>query len=144
MIHLDEITPDNWRLGLSVSEEQEKFVSDSDRILARAWAYRNHRSHAFVIYDDTVPVGMILYYDLEECKAYDLSQLFIDYRYQGKGIGEEATKQSLQMMKKDGKYKKVVLCYIEGNDPARKMYEKLGFHLTGESDGNEVIMEKML
>ena len=39
---------------------------------------------------------------------------------------------------------KVILCYIDGNEAAKNMYEKLGFHLTGESDGNEIIMEKLL
>ena len=42
------------------------------------------------------------------------------------------------------KYGRVVLCYIEGDDPARKLYEKLGFRHTGEADGNEIIMEKLL
>ena len=144
MIHLDEITPENWRLGLSVSEEQKKYVSNSDKLLARAWAYRNERSHAFIIYNDNTPIGMLLYYDLEECKAYDLSQLFIDARYQGNGFGEEASKQALQMMKEDGKYPRVMLCYIERNNSAKKLYEKLGFHLTGDSDDNEIIMEKYL
>ena len=48
------------------------------------------------------------------------------------------------MMERDGKYDKAVLCYIDGNEAARNMYEKLGFHLTGERDGNEIIMEKKL
>ena len=65
MIHLETITPDNWRLGLSVREDQRKYVSDSSGILARAYAYRNDRSQAFIIYDDDVPVGMAMYHDLE-------------------------------------------------------------------------------
>ncbi len=47
MIHLETITLDNWRLGLSVSEEQQEFVSDNAGILARAYAYRNDRSRAY-------------------------------------------------------------------------------------------------
>ncbi|MBR1422609.1 MAG: GNAT family N-acetyltransferase [Ruminococcus sp.] len=144
MIHLEEVTPENWRYGLCVSEEQKDLVSNSDRILARAWAYREHHSHAFVIYDDNTPVGMVLYYDCEDLNAYDLSQLFIDHRYQGKGFGREASKLVLQMMKSDNRYDRVVLCYIDGNEPAKQLYESLGFHLTGESDGDEIIMEKFL
>ena len=142
MIHLKEVTPDNWRLGLSVSEEQKNFVSDSNRLLARAWAYKNHRSNAFVIYDDDTPVGMALYYDYDEGKAYDFSQLFIDHRYQGKGFGLEAARQILELMKSDGKYDRVILCYIDGNEAAKRMYEKLGFTLTGDADGDEIIMEQ--
>ena len=143
MIKLATIDPDNWRLGLNVSETQKEYVSDSMKLLARAYAYRNSRSNAFVIYNDATPVGMALYYDCDEVNAYDFSQLFIDERYQGNGFGIEAAKQILEIMKNDGKYDKVILCYIDGNEVARKMYEKLGFHLTGERDGNEIVMEKV-
>lgn len=141
MIHLETVTPDNWRLGLSVREDQKNFVSDTAWTLARAYAYRNSRSKAFVIYNDETPVGMVMFHDDEEENRYVLSQFFIDQRYQGKGFGYEASKQILQMMKEDGKYEKVVLCYIEGDDAAKNLYEKLGFHHTGEAYEDEIIME---
>ena len=144
MIHLETVTPENWRLGLSVRDDQRSFVSDSAGILARAYAYREDRSQAFVIYNDDLPVGMAMYHDLDDWKAYYFSQFFIDQRYQGKGFGHEAAAQILQMMKEDGQYDKVVLCYIDGDDAARKLYEKLGFIHTGEADGDEIIMELRL
>ncbi|MDE5818611.1 MAG: GNAT family N-acetyltransferase [Lachnospiraceae bacterium] len=113
-------------------------------MLARAYAYRESRSNAYVIYDDDVPVGMALYYDCDERKAFDFSQMFIDERYQGKGFGTEAAQQILKMMESDGKYDKVILCYIDGNEAAKNMYEKLGFYLTGECDEDEIMMEKVL
>lgn len=143
MIHLVEIDPDNWRLGLQVSQSQRTHVADSTTLLARAYAYRNQRSRAFVIYDDETPVGMGLYYDLPELECYDLSQLFIDERYQGRGYGKAATKLVLDAMEQDGKYSKVVLCYIEGNEDAKKLYEQFGFVET-DRDGNEIIMELCL
>lgn len=144
MIRLEKITPDNWRLGLRVSEAQKSFVADSAGILARAYAYRESRSKAFIVYSDDIPVGMALYYDCEELGVYDLSQFFIDERYQGKGYGIEATRLILDMMKEDGKFDRVNLCYIEGNEAAKNMYEKLGFYLTGDCDENEIVMEKVL
>ena len=61
MIRLEPITPDNWRLGLRVREDQREFVSDSAGMLARAYAYRDSRSQAFVIYsDEGVVVGLRL------------------------------------------------------------------------------------
>ena len=141
MIYLEEINPNNWRLGQKVAKEQERYVSSDFRILARAYAYRGYRSKAFVIYDDATPVGMVMYYDCDELNAYDFSQLFIDERYQGKGYGYIAATQVIEMMKKDGKYSKVILCYIEGNEAAKKMYEKIGFYHTGECDGDEIIMQ---
>ena len=144
MIRLETVNPDNWRLRLKVSDAQKRFVADSSTMLARAYAYRESRSKAYVIYNDNLPVGMALYYDCAELNAYDLSQLFIDERYQGNGFGIEATKQILDKMKSDSKYDKVILCYIDGNEAARNMYEKLGFTLTGDRDEDEIIREKAL
>ncbi|MBQ7076604.1 MAG: GNAT family N-acetyltransferase [Lachnospiraceae bacterium] len=144
MIHLENVTPDNWRLGLSVSEDQKEFVSDSAGILARAYAYRGDRSKAYVIYDDETPVGMAMYHDLDVWHAYDFSQFFIDQRYQRKGYGLKSAQLILDDMKADGKYDRVVLCYIDGDDAAKCLYEKLGFTHTGEEDEDEIIMEKFL
>ena len=143
MIHLVYIDPGNWRLGLKVAESQKHYVSDSYGMLARAFAYRQQRSRAFVIYDDETPVGMGLYYDLPDLECYDLSQIFIDERYQGKGYGKAATKAVLEAMKQDGKYSKVDLCYIEGNDAAMKLYESFGF-VEIDRDEDEIIMEMNL
>lgn len=143
-IHLEPVTPENWRIDFQLTEEQKNFVSSPERILARAFAYRDKRSQAFIIYADETPVGMAMYYDEEEMQAYDFSQLFIDSRYQGKGYGRKAASMILDMMRLDGKYNKVCLCYIEGNEAARKMYEGLGFKETGDRDGEEIVMVKEL
>ena len=144
MIHLEDVTPDNWREELKVSKEQERYVSDDMKILARAYAFRNQRSYACIICNDDEPVGMALYYDCDELQAYDFSQLFIDERYQGRGYGKMAAKLILDRMRKDGKYSEVVLCYIEGNKAAKELYEKLGFYHTGEADEDEIVMRKKL
>lgn len=144
MIHLESITPENWRLGLKVAKEQEEFVSNSTGILARAFAYRNERSEAFVIYLDETPIGMAMYYDCDELQAYNFSQFFIDEKYQRRGFGVQAAQKVLALMKNDGKYSRVILCYFENNTAAKQLYEKLGFRHTGEQDGDEIIMQKEL
>ena len=143
MIHLVDIDPSNWRLDLKVAESQKNYVASSAVMLARAYAYREQRSRAFVIYDDETPIGMGMYHDCPELDAFDLSQLFIDERYQGCGYGRTATKKVLDAMKQDGEYSKVVLCYIEGNDAARKLYENFGF-VEIDRDEDEIIMELIL
>ena len=140
MIHLVDIDSSNWRIPLRVSKEQEAYVANSTTILARAYAYRNSRSRALLIYEDETPVGMVLYYDEESLGAYVFSEIFIDGQFQGNGYGRAATKLVLDNMKKDGKYSKVILCYIEGNDAAKKLYEGFGF-IEVERDDDEVIME---
>ena len=143
MIHLVDIDPGNWRLGLTVSESQKNYVSDSYAMLARAYAYREQRSRAFVIYDNETPVGMGMYHDCPDLDAFDLSQIFIDERYQRKGYGKAATKLVLDAMKQDGKYSKAILCYIEGNNAAKDLYESFGF-VEIDRDEDEIIMELTL
>lgn len=143
MIHLVDIDPGNWRLGLRVADSQKNYVSDSYAMLARAYAYREQRSRAFVIYDNETPVGMGMYHDCPDLDAFDLSQIFIDERYQRKGYGKAATKLVLDAMKQDGKYSKAILCYIEGNNAAKDLYESFGF-VGIDSDEDEIIMELTL
>ena len=143
MIYLADIDPGNWRLDLKVAESQKKYVANSAVMMARAYAYREQRSRAFVIYNDETPIGMGMYHDCPELNAYDLSQLFVDERYQGRGYGKASTQLVLDAMRQDGKYSKVVLCYIEGNDAARKLYENFGFVEIGR-DEDEIIMELIL
>ncbi len=142
MIRLEDINPDNWRLSLHVSDEQKTFVANSTVMLARAYAYRESRSRAFVIYNDETPVGMALYYDMED--AYNFSQFFIDEIYQGRGLGYKAAEMIIHEMEKDGVYNKVVLCYVDGDEAAKRLYLKLGFHHTGEAEEDEIVMEKIL
>ena len=143
MIQLIDVDPGNWRSGLQVAESQKHYVANSAVMLARAYAYRNQRSRAFIVCDGETPVGMGLYYDLPEMGCYDFSQFFIDERYQGKGYGKEATKMVLDALRADGKYNKVSLCYIEGNEGAKKLYESFGFVET-DRDEDEIIMELLL
>ena len=140
MIHFEPVDPGNWRLNLQVSEEQKHHVADSATILARAFAYRESRSQAHVIYDGEIPVGMVMYHDCEDLDAYIFSELFIDKNHQGKGYGKAATHLVLDMMRHDGKYDKVILCYIEGNHTAKHLYEGFGFREI-DRDEDEIIME---
>ena len=144
MVRLEPIGPDNWREPLEIWEDQRQFVSEPNRILARAYAYREQGSQAkLILYGDT-PVGMLMYYDWPEGRQYVFSQILIDRRYQRRGFGIQAMRLALDEMRADRRYPQVCLCYIEGDEPARMLYEKLGFTHTGEVDGDEIIMTAKL
>ena len=76
LLRLEEVNPDNWRLGLHVKESQKEYVSNTILLLARAYAYREDRSRAVVIYNNDTAIGMALYYDCNDLNAYILSQFF--------------------------------------------------------------------
>lgn len=139
-IYLKEVDPGNWRVDIGVSESQRKYVASLSGTLARAYAYRDSRSRAYIVYAGDTPVGVAMYYDIEEMQAYDFSQFFIDERYQGRGYGRKACGLVLDELKRDGRFRKIVLCYIEGNHAAEKMYRSFGFQPTGEVDEDEICM----
>lgn len=139
-LSLVSIDGDNWRVRLSVREDQKRYVSDTANILARAYAYRDRNSVAMHIALDDEPIGMLMYHDWAEDECYVVSQFFIDQRWQGKGYGYAAMQLLLDVFRQDGRWHKVDLCYCEGNELAMKLYEKCGFVHTGEVDDGEVVM----
>lgn len=138
------ITPDNWRTEFSLFPEQERFVSSPDRLLARAFAYRDAGAQARLVALCGAPVGMVLWHDWARDDTYVFSQLFIDRQYQGRGIGRAAAEMALAEMTADGRFSRVSLCYCRGNETARRLYASLGFQETGIEDGDEIILRKEL
>ena len=137
---LRTIDPENWRVRLSVREDQRHDVSDQWNILARAYAYRDLRSQALHIVLDDTPIGMLLYHDWPDDGCYILSQFFIDQRWQGRGYGYAAMQLVLEALRQDGRYDRVELCYCEGDAAAKRLYEKCGFTHTGAVDEDEIDM----
>lgn len=145
MVHLLSIIIDetNCREPLRVRPEQEHCVASSTVQLARVCACRNLHSRAFCVCDEDKIVGMGLYHDCPELGGYDLSQLFINVRFQRRGYGRQAAQLALEEMRRDARWPRVVPCYIEDNEAARCLYESLGFVET-DSDGDEIILERAL
>lgn len=143
MIYLKEVDEDNYGSGLHVAENQKKFVADVTIFLARAFIHHNFRPRAYTICDNEEAVGMVLYFDNDHQNAYSLDQLFIDERYQSRGYGTAALELVLQEMRRDGKYHKVSLSYVEGDNSAKRLYEKFGF-LETVQNWDEISMELVL
>lgn len=127
MLHFEEFDADNWRLGIHVAREQERYVATLTTTLARAWAFRNDNSCAYLIRKDDTPVGVVMWYDWPEEDMYVLSEFFIDERYQRQGLGYQAMCQVLDMMADEARHPAVTLCYVAGNEAAHHLYQKLGF-----------------
>lgn len=137
MIRLTEITEDNWleAAGLSVSDEQKKYVAPAVGIIARGYVYRDCNAKVFVIKDDDTAVGLALVREFtDEPLGYDLQQLMIDERFQGRGYGSEALKQILDELKKEGHYDHVEVCVKRDDAAAIGLYEKYGFGDSGYID----------
>ena len=137
MIRLTEITEDNWleAAGLAVSNEQKGFVAPAVGIIARGYVYRACNAKVYVIEDDDTTVGLALVREFtEEPLGYDLQQLMIDERFQGRGFGSEALKLILDELKKEGNYDHMEVCVKKDDAAAIGLYEKYGFVDSGYID----------
>ena len=143
MVRLIDIDNETGRDDLEVAEDQKDYVCSSLVMLARAWLHRKYRPRVFNVYDGDTAVGMGMYLDDPEKEAYDFCQLFIDRRYQGRGYGKAAVRLVLEEMRKEGKYQKVSMCYVEGNDASRKLFAQFGF-VEVSHPWDEIFMERML
>lgn len=142
MVWLRNATKDDYSLDLDVNEEQRQFVASYKSILDYAFIEQDkEHTHAYIVCEDDVAVGVVEYSDLYEIMAYNLSYIFIDRRYQSKGYGLKAVQLLLQKLRQEKKFDKVSVTLFEKNEVARKLYEKVGFIPNGFVFEDEYDME---
>ena len=142
MVWLRNVTKDDYSLELDVNEEQHQFVASYKSILDYAFDEQgNEQMYAYIVCDEDIAVGVMEYSDCFEIMAYNLCYLFIDRRYQGKGYGLKAVQLLLEKLRQEKKFDKVSVTLFDGNDSARKLYEKVGFAPNGYVFEDEYDME---
>ena len=137
MIHLVDVNEENWLdiAGLSVKEEQQKYLDRPIGIIARGYIYRDCNARVFGIADDSQMVGVALVRDFtDEPLNYDLQQFMIDQRFQNKGYGTEALGLILNFLKQERRYNGVEVCVNREDTAALHVYEKVGFVDSGYID----------
>ena len=140
MIHFAPVTRDNYRecMRLGVADSQIRFVAPNAKSLAEAYVYYD-TSRPFVIYCADQMVGFVLLRDLPDLGCYYISQFMIDQRYQRQGYGKQAMLLLIDMLKKEGRFPCIHLCFTESNEGAKRFYEGLGF-TPFDVDADEIIM----
>lgn len=137
MVRLAEITEDNWTeaAALRVEDSQKDFVAPAAGILARGYVYRYCGGRVWLIENDGTAVGLALVREFtEEPLGYDLQQLMIDCRYQGRGYGSAALELILDALQREGHFDNVEVCVKKDDTRAIRLYEKHGFRDSGYTD----------
>lgn len=141
LISLQKVDESNFIacFALQLHSWQEKFVSHPIRSLAQAYVYyKQCTPFAVCLGSEVVGYVMVIYdYDAPE---YDIWHMMIDAAWQGRGYGEAALREVLSYIrtKPFGSSDRVALTCHRENRPALALYEKLGFHPTGEADEDEL------
>ena len=136
MVNIKVVDESNYKLcfNINVKDEQEKFITNPIKCLAKAYVYREF-VYPFAIYNDDLVIGFVMIRFNKEFNNYFIWQFMIDEKYQGKGYGKQAMNRVLEWIKSDGKSNEVVTTYIEGDDIAKNLYTTLGFKEFQNFDG---------
>lgn len=141
-VEFRKITRENFYSVLFMDPgDKGKFVASNAASLAEAWLYyEQNDTHPFAIYHGEQLVGfMMVHEDLEKKELYPW-RLVIAKEQQGRGYGSAALKKLIGLARNCGKYAYMTIDYMEGNFPAKHIYEKLGFRPTGEVENGEIFM----
>jgi diamine N-acetyltransferase len=138
-IRLAEVTDKNfWDvINMKSTPEQEekfqifeKYVGSNTFFIALAtvkgWVNR-------AIYDEDTLIGFATHGFDDENNRYEMVSIMLGHQHQGKGYGKASLKSVLDEMAKMYGCKEIYLTTAPGNEPAIRVYEKLGFKPTGES-----------
>ena len=141
MVELREITRNNFDdcIKLKVSEAQKEFVATNIYSLAQAWVYYK-TAFPFAIYAENNLVGFIMAGYYEPQNRYNIWRFMIDERYQSKGYGKAALLLAISYLKEEHGAREIFLSVVPENTAAKNLYHRIGFQLTGEMSGSEVVM----
>jgi diamine N-acetyltransferase len=138
-VELREITNESVRAicSLEVAEEQRAFVAQNALSIAEAYFTPHHWMRA--VYLDGEPAGFLLTYEDPAEDAYYVWRFMVSAEQQGRGVGRRAMQLLLERWRSLG-VTAAALSVVPANRQATKFYESLGFRLTGEEEGGELVM----
>ena len=137
-VELREITAETVRgiCELEVAAYQRLFVAPNAVSIAEAHFNPGHWMRA--IYADGQPVGFVLTFD-DPSEGYFLWRFMIAEGHQRRGIGRRAMDQVIEHWRELG-VSAARTSVVPANVGATRLYESLGFRLTGEEDHGERVM----
>jgi diamine N-acetyltransferase len=143
VVELREISSETVRAvcSLEVAVEQTGFVAPNAVSIAEAHFTPHHWMRA--IYADGEPAGFLLTYEDSEEGSFWVWRFMVDARHQHKGIGRQAMGLLLERWRSLG-VTVAALSVIPTNADTIAFYESLGFEMTGEEEGGELVMRRQL
>jgi diamine N-acetyltransferase len=142
-VHLAKVTPDNFEeaTALSVRDDQQDLVRPVLRSLAEAYVHPR-MAWPRLIYDGEEMVGFLMaFLDAEFSRGgirSGLWRLNIAASRQGRGYGRFGVEAVCAELRSRGADRAYVSWHPREGGP-QPFYLKLGFHLTGEMVGDQVV-----
>ena len=145
IVTLREVTKENLRaiLKLEVAPDQTRFVASNAVSIAQAY-FDREIAWFRAIYADETPVGFLMLSDKPDISEYFLWRLMVDARYQKLGFARQAMLRLFDHVRARPGAKEIRCSCVPGEGSPQGFYESLGFVLTGETIGDEVVLRRDL
>lgn len=142
-VTLRPVDADDWRAvaGLAVTDAQRAFVATPAYYLALC-AYGGGWRPMSVRLGDQV-IGFVMWAVDPDDGSCWLGGLLVDRRHQRRGHGRRAVQALMDHLATVHGHRDFALSYDPAN-PAKRLYEELGFRATGETEGDEVVARRSL
>ena len=142
-VELREITSETVRTicELAVADDQRSFVAPNAVSIAEAHFEPRHWMRA--IYAGGEPAGFVLLFEDPAEPDYGVWRLMVAEGFQRRGIGRRAMELLIERWREIGA-PEAALSVEPDNEHAIAFYESLGFRLTGEKEGSELVMRMPL
>ena len=112
-------------MALELAPGQERFVADARSCIG--WAYANAGSQrTYVLMDEGRAIGLLVLTIVPKKKRFEIADVLIDRRYQGRGYGKIMLKMGLDILKRHGAEELTLYC-VRDNVAAMRLYESVGF-----------------
>lgn len=112
-------------MAIELAPGQERFVADARACIG--WAYANRRSHrTYVLMDEGQVIGLLVLAIVPKEKRFEIADVLIDRRYQGRGYGKIMIGMGLEILKRYGAEELMLYC-ARDNIAAMRLYESVGF-----------------
>jgi len=144
-VKLEELNKENWYkcCELEVAKNQREFIESNAISIAQSKYEPTLKT--FAIYFEENVVGFLMYNTVkEELGGYWVYRIMVDEKYQGKGIGKNATSLMILEMAKLPDADKIIVGYHPENLGAHYLYASLGFVDNGNRFGKEMAVIKYL
>lgn len=116
---------------------QEDFVNPAGFSIGRA--YLHPEDHVpCIIWNGIRRIGFIVLRKWASNNATSWSY-YLDAQYQGKGFGKSAARLAVQILKSAAPEQPIKLSTEKGNEKAQHLYRSVGFVLTDEIDGDDLV-----
>ncbi|MEL6681428.1 MAG: GNAT family N-acetyltransferase [Pseudomonadota bacterium] len=136
--------------GVTVQPEQDRFIAPNAVTIAQTRFETG--AYDFCIWDGETRVGLLALIDMAEHEdrseidapdAVYIWRLLIGTAFQGKGHGTAAIRFAEDWARTRGRPRMQIQA-VEDNAAAIRLYQHLGYELTGKREGEEVQLEKLL